>query len=683
MPVLIILLVVAIVALLCGIIYSSNNEQITSSNEEIFKAKTEQKPTPKPELKQEPNFLKEENDVQPLQEKAEIKGIVDLEKLKCSYPHMDFYIDEIKKNPYFANGGTRTNFSIEDIENLFNICLEKQMMSGFIRTIESYLYKNYISNNSIRFTQLYIRAILLQYVTYGDWCYQYSQQLIKAFICIFENAKTKSAQDIDNEIITAYSTIVELLTTASKTPFVRSMKDPEEILQITELLINLYCLFPTAIEEYLDELQSCLANQFFAGKDQKIANEIISFIEEYQSKVFNVGLVDVRKYKAYDRDEIKEPKLDSCAVKYFDETNGTCVLNIEFMSPSNSKTTLYVSALDAEKNSLPFDSNDWDRNFQIPYINRNNYKCGMVSVTKTIFAFPKNTKFIEVMLNSQKRVCELSINDSEEKNFIIENKVLKKYIGTEKTVNIPSGIVAIDSLAFWECENITTITIPDGVTSIGSHAFGKCSNLSKIDIPNGVEIIENDAFYNCTNLKEIHIPNSVKKIGNRAFAYCINLSNITFPSEIDDVGLDVFRNCPSLLDDNNMIIINQVLYQYGGKEANFVVPNNVTAIGQSAFDDNQELRNVIIQQGCHRICTFAFCTCTNLETITIPSDLISIASGAVISCRSLKKIIIKGPGKGDADSCDNEFNSLKDYIPNVQRDAFQNCSWFAIERVYE
>ena len=59
-------------------------------------------------------------------------------------------------------------------------------------------------------------------------------------------------------------------------------------------------------------------------------------------------------------------------------------------------------------------------------------------------------------------------------DFIIENGVLKKYVGPGGDVTIPEGVTSIGDGAFRCCESLKSVTIPDSVTSIGNGAFGWC-----------------------------------------------------------------------------------------------------------------------------------------------------------------------------------------------------------------
>ena len=67
-------------------------------------------------------------------------------------------------------------------------------------------------------------------------------------------------------------------------------------------------------------------------------------------------------------------------------------------------------------------------------------------------------------------------------DFIIENGILTKYVGTGGDVVIPEGVTSIGNSAFSWCRRLTSVTIPDSVTSIDNCAFEGCSNLNAVYI---------------------------------------------------------------------------------------------------------------------------------------------------------------------------------------------------------
>ena len=84
-------------------------------------------------------------------------------------------------------------------------------------------------------------------------------------------------------------------------------------------------------------------------------------------------------------------------------------------------------------------------------------------------------------------------------DFIIENGVLKKYVGPGGDVVVPDGVTEIGSRAFYECGSLRSVTIPEGVTSIDHFSFCYCQNLVHVTIPDSV--VDNiNPFYRCNRV---------------------------------------------------------------------------------------------------------------------------------------------------------------------------------------
>lgn len=135
---------------------------------------------------------------------------------------------------------------------------------------------------------------------------------------------------------------------------------------------------------------------------------------------------------------------------------------------------------------------------------------------------------------------------SSNKDFVIENGVLKKYTGSDSVVVIPEGVTVIGDYTFDGCSSLTSINIPDGVTSIGDYAFWNCTSLTSITIPDGVTSIGDEAFYSCSSLTSITIPNSVTSIGDSAFGFCGSLTSITIPNSVTSINNQAFWECTNL-----------------------------------------------------------------------------------------------------------------------------------------
>ena len=122
--------------------------------------------------------------------------------------------------------------------------------------------------------------------------------------------------------------------------------------------------------------------------------------------------------------------------------------------------------------------------------------------------------------------------------LIDDTKTLIAYIGNDKKVEIPDGIVKIGNYAFYGANTVKEVILPDTLTEIGDFAFIGGNILKSIDL-NKVEVIGEGAFQG-RNIENIIIPKSVKKIGKDAFHAChpalvdnlINYSSVTLDDNI-------------------------------------------------------------------------------------------------------------------------------------------------------
>ncbi len=172
-----------------------------------------------------------------------------------------------------------------------------------------------------------------------------------------------------------------------------------------------------------------------------------------------------------------------------------------------------------------------------------------------------------------------NMEEMEMSDFVIEDGVLLKYAGKERTVVIPNEVTAIGNDAFIStyhnffvdgCETVETIVLPRGIKKIGYRSFGGCSNLTTINLPDGLLDIGPRAFEDCQNLRNISIPKSVRKIGSRAFYECRNITQLTIPDAVQQIDAGTFFGCTRL--------------------ENIHIPANVKKIGEAALDALESLR---------------------------------------------------------------------------------------------
>ncbi|WP_311338521.1 leucine-rich repeat domain-containing protein [Capnocytophaga leadbetteri] len=216
-------------------------------------------------------------------------------------------------------------------------------------------------------------------------------------------------------------------------------------------------------------------------------------------------------------------------------------------------------------------------------------------------------------------------------------------IPTNGHVTIPSGITAIDRLAFLGCSSLKSITIPNSVTSIGRGAFEGCSKLSSITIPNSVTSIGKEAFAGCSKLSSIVIPNSVTSIGSYAFSKCDSLSSIVIPNSVTSIGWGAFEGCSKLSSitiPNSVTSIGDFAFSRCDSLSSIVIPNSVTSIGEGAFYKCSSLSSITIPNSVTSIGDAAFKECSLLSSITIPNSVTSIGDKAFYKCSKLSSITI-------------------------------------------
>ena len=154
-------------------------------------------------------------------------------------------------------------------------------------------------------------------------------------------------------------------------------------------------------------------------------------------------------------------------------------------------------------------------------------------------------------------------------DFVIENRVLKKYIGPGGAVVIPDGVKTIGREAFrpgkFDYSKVTSITIPNSVTSIKGKAFYKCGALTSITIPDSVTSIGESAFYYCVKLASVTLSRSLSSVEHHTFYFCSSLTSVTIPDGVTSIDEGAFYHCYRL--------------------ASVTIPDSVTFIGKDAFKD--------------------------------------------------------------------------------------------------
>ena len=263
-------------------------------------------------------------------------------------------------------------------------------------------------------------------------------------------------------------------------------------------------------------------------------------------------------------------------------------------------------------------------------------------------------------------------------DFIIENGVLKKYVGPGGDVTVPDGVTSIGYGAFEWCHSLTSITLPDSVTSIGECAFFGCEKLTSVTIPDSVTSIGKSTFEECSRLTGITLPDSVTSIGDSAFCGCEKLTSVILPDGAD-IGNGAFRGCKRLADPEGFVVFKGVLYDYCGRSQKIVVPDGVISIEEYAFSYCHHLTCVTLPDSVTGIGDGAFSSCEKLTSITISDSVTSIGERAFYNCSSLTSITLPDGVTSIGDSAFYNCSSLTsitlpDSVTSIGEWAFYNCS---------
>ena len=131
-------------------------------------------------------------------------------------------------------------------------------------------------------------------------------------------------------------------------------------------------------------------------------------------------------------------------------------------------------------------------------------------------------------------------------DFIIENGVLSKYVGSGGYVIVPDDVTAIGFEAFAHNETVTSVFLPDSVKIIGHYAFDFCKNMTQIRLPYSMKLILDAAFRSCRALANVEIPVGLERICQYTFEGCSSLKRVEVPEGIRHIENGAFSYCDEL-----------------------------------------------------------------------------------------------------------------------------------------
>ena len=292
---------------------------------------------------------------------------------------------------------------------------------------------------------------------------------------------------------------------------------------------------------------------------------------------------------------------------------------------------------------------------------------------------------------------------SELKDFIIENYVLKKYIGQGGDVVIPEGIISIGYESFLNCVALTSITIPSSVTSVDAKAFLGCNSLAKVNYLGTIDewaqiafsvnysnpiccaenlyingelitqvnistatAIAERAFESCKSLTSVFIGDSVESIGKSAFENCRSITSVVISNGVRKIGYGAFNWCRALKNIEIPDSVTSIDSAFSFCDLMYNVKDGLKYLGNSTnpylYLDSAEDKSITeanIDGNCRFIGDNAFRGSYwdkyALTSVTIPNSVTSIGNEAFYLCTKLTNIVIPGSvkfiGKSAFENC--------------------------------
>ncbi len=333
------------------------------------------------------------------------------------------------------------------------------------------------------------------------------------------------------------------------------------------------------------------------------------------------------------------------------------------------------------------------------------------------------------------------MNSLEEGKYLtIHKNELVSYMGHEKKVVVPEGIISIAASAFWNNTFVEEVVLPSTLKQIGGDCFYYCKNLRKANIPRRVEAMGNNPFAGCPFLELtnespkfvlqngvlynedktvlIHytmkksetkfvIPDGVKIVGKHSFFACNNLKKITVPQSVIHFENNPFSGCEELEVENHSpsyIFDNGVIYDKyetmvigclnGTTAERLFLRPSIKAINRNSFWNCKGIKELVIPKNVVRIGYNPFAGAGNMllggnpQNYVIENGIIYTANGARICCATDRAVgeefllpdTVKTINRGVFSGCRSLKKIDLNQVTYIGKSAFTNC--VGLEELY-
>ena len=193
--------------------------------------------------------------------------------------------------------------------------------------------------------------------------------------------------------------------------------------------------------------------------------------------------------------------------------------------------------------------------------------------------------------------------------------------------------VLIDSVAFYGCDSLAD---ESGFVIVNHILFRYLGQEKNVAIPEGVIVIDEGAFERCRTIESVSIPASVNTIKNAAFFSCRNLSAVKIENNKIAIHAGAFDACDKLTDADGHIVFGDYLYRCNTNQERVIVPSVVNRIGGQSMSYSTTVKCIVVPEGVTTIEACAFMSCAStLESVELPCTVTSIHAQAFVLCNKL------------------------------------------------
>lgn len=237
-----------------------------------------------------------------------------------------------------------------------------------------------------------------------------------------------------------------------------------------------------------------------------------------------------------------------------------------------------------------------------------------------------------------------------------------------QTIELPSTLKVIGNNAFGNCSQFAGILeLPDGLITIDSNAFNKTPISGDLVIPDSVETIGQNAFMNCGITGTLTIGKSVKTIGNNGFAGNLFTGNLVIPDSVERIdnwvfSVGAFASGTWTLGSGLIHIGDSAMKGICSGNTGTLTISPQLEVTDSSFEANTFLR-VIFEEGVTKTGKRTVQNSTSIREAILPSTLEEVGDGTFNGCNNLVKAVLPDglDSIGSYAFCNTAFPGI--YIP--------------------